>query len=54
MNIVIGYYNELSYRVHNVTTNDDLYTAGNSPYDSQACTSKEQGIGIEIMKRYCE
>lgn len=32
----------------------EIYSAGNSPFDSQAYTSKEDGVGLETMKEYCE
>jgi hypothetical protein len=57
-NKVIGYYNELEYSI--VEFNEDepmgneLYRAGNHPNDSQVYTSKEKGVGLDTMKKYCK
>ncbi len=55
---VVGYYNELWYSVFMYSDDEptgiELYRAGNSPYDSQGYTSKEDGVGLATMKRYCE
>ena len=32
----------------------EIYEAGNSPFDSQGYTSEENGVGLEIMREYCE
>lgn len=52
MKIVRGFYNELSYRVE--IDGKEVYRAGNSPYDSQVYTSKEQGVGLDKMKKFCK
>jgi hypothetical protein len=52
MKKVIGYYNELEYRIE--LDGKEIYTAGNSPFDSQQYTSKENGVGLIKMKQYCE
>lgn len=49
---VIGYYNELKYRIE--IDGEEVYTAGNSPYDSQGYTAKENGVGLEEMRKFCE
>jgi hypothetical protein len=53
---VIGYYNEYRYSVRLFTdknpNGDDIYNAGNSPYDSQISTA--HGVGLAKMKEYCE
>lgn len=56
MKKIIGYYNELEYTVEIIGPGDHevLYSAGNSPFDSQGYTSKEEGVGLEKMKQYCE
>lgn len=51
---LIAYYNELEYRIHNSRTGEDVYTAGNSPHDSQVFTSAEDGVGLRTMKEYAE
>lgn len=48
---IIGYYNELSYRVE--VDGQEIYSAGNSFYDSQTWTSKELGVGLKAMKVFC-
>ena len=51
MKKVIGYYNELEYRVE--LDGKEIYTAGNSKFDSQAYTSADEGVGIKTMRSYC-
>lgn len=48
-----GIYNELEYSIAD-QSGDTVYQAGNSPWDSQAYLSKEEGVGLETMKEYCE
>ena len=51
----IGRYNTLGYSVVVMFANgheDTLYTAGNSPLDSQWYV--EDGLDLDTMKRYCE
>ena len=50
-NIVIGYYNELYYRIY--LNDNEIYTAGNSPHESQTYVSKEDGVGRRKMRSYC-
>ena len=52
MKKAIGYYNEWEYRVE--VDGNEVYTAGNSPFDSQAYTDPQGGVGLETMKAYCE
>lgn len=52
MKRIIGYYNELEYSVE--IDGKEIYTAGNSPLDSQAYTSAEDGVGLERMREFCE
>ena len=47
---VIGRYNERKYEIE--VGGEVVYTAGNSPYDSQVYT--ERGVGLDTMRRYCE
>ena len=49
---VIGRYNAREYEVEVV--GEIVYTAGNSPFDSQAYTLAEEGVGLATMKEYCE
>jgi hypothetical protein len=57
MKKVIGYYNEIEYKVFIIGESGlikHLYNAGNSPLDSQQYVNAEDGIGLEKMKEYCE
>ena len=50
-NIVIGYYNELEYYI---TLNDEqIYRAGNSPFESQTYVSEKDGVERRKMRSYC-
>jgi len=54
---IIGYYDDQEYEVclvENGQVTETIYTAGNSPCDSQAYVLPEDGIGLEKMRRYCE
>ncbi len=51
---LIAYYNELQYRITDIDANEDIYTAGNSPYDSQQYTSADDGVGLDTMKQFAE
>ena len=31
----------------------EVYTAGNGPFDSQAYTDADGGVGLDTMKAYC-
>ncbi len=48
-----GYYNNLGYRIEDEEGNE-LYTAGNSPHDSQVYVSADAGVGLERIKEFCE
>lgn len=52
MKKVIGRYNGLEYEVE--LDGEIVYTAGNSPHDSQFYASLEDGIGIEAMRTFCK
>lgn len=51
---LIGYYSATEYRIVDVDTNIDIYSAGNSKYDSQQYVAAEDGVGIDCMKKYAE
>ncbi len=51
MGKIIGYYNELEYRIE--LDGKEIYTASNSPFDSQAYTSAGEGVGLATMRKYC-
>lgn len=50
-NIIIGYYNELQYYI--TLNGEEIYRAGNSPYESQTYVSAEDGVGRRKMRSYC-
>lgn len=52
MKQAIGYYNELEYRVE--VDSKEVYTAGNSHFDSQGYVDTDEGVGLDVMKQYCE
>lgn len=35
------------------TDGKDIYTAGNSPFDSQGYVSARNGVGLQTMRKYC-
>lgn len=48
---VRGEYSALEYRVY---VDDELeYVAGNSLYDSQVYVSREEGLGLLLMREFC-
>jgi len=49
---VIGYYSELEYSVE--IDGEEVYQAGNSPFDSQGYVDASSGVGLETMRTYCE
>jgi hypothetical protein len=56
---IIGYYNELGYRVALVDDNgqtvEDLYIAGNSPDDSSYTTTDlEEALSLDTIKDFCK
>lgn len=51
---LISYYTAKEYRVTDIDTGEAVYTAGNSPYDSQQYVSVEYGVGIGMMKVFAE
>ena len=52
MKKVIGYYCNYQYEV--TIDGETLYAAGNSPGCSQTYTTKENGLPLETMKKFCE
>lgn len=56
MKSIIGYYNENGYHVDSVDNgiNNTLYSAGNSPYDSQRQVELNKAIPVEVLQVYCE
>jgi hypothetical protein len=51
MKQAIGYYNALEYYV--MLDGKVVYSAGNSPFDSQFYTSEYNGVGLKTMRSYC-
>jgi len=50
---LIGYYNELGYEIVDIDNNNILYTAGNSPHDSQVVAGREDSLPLNLLKEYC-
>jgi hypothetical protein len=55
---IIGEYNALEYKVLNYSdkfpNGEEVYSAGNSPFDSQGYVDADKGVGLERMKQFCE
>jgi hypothetical protein len=51
MKKVVGWYNEYLYTVD--LDSQEIYRAGNSPLDSQAYVSDEDGVGVDRMREFC-
>jgi len=51
MKKVIGYYNALEYRIE--LDGVEVYTAGNSPHESQTYVTADMGVGLRTMRSYC-
>jgi hypothetical protein len=52
---VFGTYNEFGYRVWLGTRKgaECVYSAGNSPHDSQVVTDAEFGVGLRKLRSWC-
>jgi hypothetical protein len=48
---VIGYYNARMYRI--TVDGEEIYQAGNSPYESTVFIRPCDGVGLNRMKKYC-
>ncbi len=51
---LIGYYNEYGYFIMDLNTNEELYNAGNSPFDSTSILPMDKGVGLDAVKEFCE
>ena len=52
----IGRYNEQEYCIYRVKATvglEEVYRAGNSPFDSQAYVPIGEGVGLDKMKKMC-
>jgi hypothetical protein len=49
--VIHGEYNAERYTIY--SDGVEIYTAGNSPYDSQAYVSADDGVGLERMGEFC-
>jgi hypothetical protein len=49
--MVHGEYSASLYVVY--SDDEEIYRAGNSPYDSQGYVSADSGIGLEAMRAFC-
>ena len=52
---LIGYYNELGYRIVNLSSNEEIYQAGNAPGDSQVylAANDARRLPLETIQAYC-
>lgn len=49
---LVGEYTNFGYKI--LTSNgDEIYSAGNSPHDSQVTVSKKKGLSLKTIKDYC-
>ena len=49
--MIVGTYSKLDYTIwHN---GREVYTAGNSPHDSQAYVSAKKGVSLRKMRTMC-
>ena len=54
MRQIIGYYNADGYRITDPKSGEDLYTAGNSPFDSTAVVERAEGLSLDQIRAACE
>ena len=54
MQRLIGYYNEQGYSIVDINSNTELYTAGNSPFDSQQSVGVSDALSIGTIKEFCK
>lgn len=47
-----GYYDEYEYTIYN-EGGEEVYRAGNSPYESQTVVSLDYAVSLLDMKNYC-
>ena len=47
-----GRYNAARYVIED-ENGEEVYEAGNSPYESQGYIGSKDGVGLEVMKNYC-
>ena len=51
----IGTYNELGYKIYLDVNGEPIYTAGNSPYESQVWLGiSDEALPVETIKDHCE
>lgn len=56
---LIGFYHEHGYNIHEVSdgkklSDEPVYQAGNSPYDSSMMVPVERGESLDTLKKWCE
>lgn len=51
---LIGYYNEYGYRIEDNLDGEELYIAGNNPFESSSVVELENGLPLDKIKEYCE
>ncbi len=47
-----GYYDEYEYTIYN-EEGEEIYRAGNSPYESQTVVPLDYAVSLFDMKNYC-
>jgi hypothetical protein len=47
-----GFYNKTGYRILD-ENGDEIYSAGNSPYESQTIIDSRYALPLSTIKRYC-
>jgi len=52
-NVLLGYYNEFSYNIQD-HQGTELYTGGNSPWDSTSVVDLDVAVPLDSMKTNCE
>jgi hypothetical protein len=56
--VIVGEYHEHGYTItlmaDDRADDEELYSAGNSPDDSQAYSAPEHGLPLKTIRQYCE
>lgn len=50
--MITGEYNAYGYRI--IQDGKEIYSAGNSPWDSADTVPVDMGLGIELLHEYCQ
>jgi len=52
--VLAGYYNEYGYYIFDIENNYELYSAGNSPWDSQQNVGIDDALPLNMVKDFCQ